>query len=75
MMEGHEVITTDLFRSTDPKVLSELGFNMTRVFARACSLCPRDDACKVKHACSLKVHEFWVPTHVAAIMKMQPSNR
>lgn len=75
MMEGYEVVTMSLFRNTDQETLANLGFNMTRVFARACSLCPRDDACKVNHACSLRRDEFWVPTHVAAIMKMQPSNR
>lgn len=73
-MEGYEGLDLTLVRRVDRELLVELGFAMDREGGRMCSLCPKDAQCHGAVDCELGEDEVWVPTHVAAIIKMQQEN-
>lgn len=73
-MEGYEVMSAYVLREFDNDMLAELGFDMDRESGRMCSLCPRDAACTGEANCDLSSSEVWVPSHVAAIVKINREN-
>lgn len=71
-MDGYDILDVTLVRRVDKELLTELGFDMTREGGRMCSLCPKDTQCHNGVECDLEEEDYvWVPTHVAAILKMQ----
>lgn len=74
-MEGYEVMSAYVLREFDNDMLAELGFDMDREAGRMCSLCPRDATCRGDVDCALSSSEVWVPSHVAAIVKINREDR
>lgn len=74
-MEGYEAMSIYVLAAQPPELLEAVGISPERTSGRMCALCPMDKDCTNDVNCDLPENEVWVPAHVAAIIKMQPSNR
>lgn len=68
-MDGYEALDMRYYRLADKDLLRELGFKLDDI-GTACSLCPKDKACHDGQECYVGFDQILVPTHVAAILKM-----
>ena len=80
-MEGYAPITyVDMAEGFRAGVAVSLGLR-ARGFANFCTLCPRDPECHPsmgsvhsKELCDLPDDQYWVPEHVAMILKLHKEN-